>query len=88
MHNFYAKYVKILDICKHFSKNLVNELGNVPRRGVVPKFSDFEVIALSLTAESLRNCLDIFPRSYLLQCGGIRCRELPPLRTIHRYYPL
>ena len=53
MHNFYAKYAIILDICKHFSKNLVNELGNVPRRGVVPKFSDLEVIALSLTAESL-----------------------------------
>ena len=73
MHNFYAKYIKILDICKKFSKNLVNELGNVPRRGVVPKFSDLEVIALSLTAESLsmdsENCLfvrlnhhrDLFP---------------------------
>lgn len=61
MHNFYAKYVKILDICKRFSKNLVNEQGNVPRRGVVPKFSDLEIIALSLTAESLsidsENCL-------------------------------
>src|SRR5574344_1851169 len=61
MHNFYSKYVKILDICKHFSKNLVNELGNVHRRGVVPKFSDLEVIALSLPAESLsidsENCL-------------------------------
>ena len=61
MHNFHAKYMKILDICKKFSKNLVNELGNVPRRGVVPKFSDLEVIALSLTAESLsmdsENCL-------------------------------
>ena len=38
MHNFYAKCAKIPDICKRFSKNLVNELGNVPRRGVVPKF--------------------------------------------------
>lgn len=53
MHNFYAKYAKILGICKRFSRNLVNELGNVPRRGVVPKFSDLEVIALSPTAESL-----------------------------------
>lgn len=25
MHNFYAKYEKFLDICKRFSKNLVNE---------------------------------------------------------------
>ena len=45
--------MKILDICKKFSENLVNELGNVPRRSVVPKFSDLEVTALSLTAESL-----------------------------------
>lgn len=64
MHNFYAKYAKIFDICKRFSKNLVNELGNVPRRGVVPKFSDLEVIALSLTAESLsidsENCLFVW----------------------------
>ena len=61
MHNFCTKYGKILDICKQFSKNLVNEFGNIPRRGVVPKFSDLEVIALSLTAEAMsidsENCL-------------------------------
>ena len=45
MHNFYANYSKILDICKRFSNNIVNELGNVPRRGVVPKFLDLEVIS-------------------------------------------
>ena len=33
------------------SKDLVNERGNLPRRGVVPRFSDLEVISLSLTAE-------------------------------------
>ena len=53
MHNLYANFVKILEICKDFSKNLVNELGNIPRPGVVPRFSDLEVIALSLTAEHL-----------------------------------
>jgi len=52
MHNLYTKFVKILEICKQFSKNLVNERGNMPRRGPVPKFSDLEVIALSLAAES------------------------------------
>ena len=52
MHNFFAKFGKILDVCKSFSKDLVNENGNVPRRGVAPKFSDLEVIALSLTAET------------------------------------
>ena len=52
MHNLYTKFVKILEICKQFSENLVNESGNVPRRGPVPKFSDSEVVALSMTAET------------------------------------
>ena len=49
MYNFAAKFAKILETCKKFSTNLVNDFGNVPRRGVVPKFSDLEVIALSMT---------------------------------------
>lgn len=61
MHNFAAKYVKFLDICKKFAGNLVNEHGNMPRRGVVPRFSDLEVIALSITAE----CLSIDSENYL-----------------------
>ena len=52
MYNLYTKVVKILEICKQFSENLVNESGNVLRRGPVPKFSDLEVVALSLTAEA------------------------------------
>lgn len=52
MHNFITKFVKILDIFKKFAGNRVNELGNLPRPGVVPKFSDLEVIALSATAEA------------------------------------
>ena len=52
MHNLYTKFVKILEICKLFSENLVNEYGNIPRHGPIPKFSDLEVVALSLTAES------------------------------------
>lgn len=52
MCNLYAKYVKILEICKSFSENLVNAAGNVPRRGVVPRFTDVEVVALSMTAEA------------------------------------
>lgn len=52
MYNLYTKFVKILEIRKQFSENLVNESGNVPRRGPVPKFSDLEVVALSLTAET------------------------------------
>ncbi len=53
MHNLHANFVKILKICKKFSYGLVNDLGNIPRRGVVPRFSDLEVIALSLTGELL-----------------------------------
>lgn len=52
MCNFNTKFVKILEICKQFFHNLVNEQGNIPRRGPMPKFSDLEVVALSLTAES------------------------------------
>ena len=53
MYSPYTKFVKILEICKKFSYGLVNDLGNIPRRGVVPRFSDLDVIALSLTAEHL-----------------------------------
>ncbi len=52
MCNLYTKFVKILEICKQFSHNHVNEQGNIPRRGLMPKFSDLKVVALSLTAES------------------------------------
>ena len=41
MNNLYTKFVKILEICKQFSENLVNDSGNVPRRGPVPKFFGF-----------------------------------------------
>ena len=53
MHNFIEKiHKKSNDICKKFAGNRVNEHGNVSRRGVIPTFSDLEVIALSLTAEA------------------------------------
>ena len=29
MHNLFANYVKMLDVCKKFSANLVNKLGNI-----------------------------------------------------------
>ena len=53
MHNLYARFVKILEICKKIGKDLVNKDGNIPRRGVVPKFSDLEVLSLSMASESL-----------------------------------
>ena len=52
MSNLYTKFVKILEICHKFSDGLVDERGNIRRPGPVPKFSDLEVIALSLAAET------------------------------------
>lgn len=52
MHNLYTKFVKILDICKKFSNQFVNKKGNIQHRGSAPKFSDLEVVALSLATES------------------------------------
>lgn len=53
MHNLYAIFAKFLNICKLVAGNLVNESGNVPRRGVVPRFSDLEVVALNMASESI-----------------------------------
>ena len=50
--NFIANFVRILGFSKEFAANRVNEHGNVPRCGVVPKFSDLEVIAPGITAET------------------------------------
>ena len=52
MSNFIANFVRILGIGKDFAGNRVNDLGTVPRCGVVPKFSDLEVVALGITAEA------------------------------------
>ena len=53
MHNLYAIFAKILNICKQVAGNLVNESGNVPRKGVVPRFSDLEIVALNITSEAV-----------------------------------
>lgn len=52
MRNFISKFIRILKICKDFAENRVNNLGNVPRCGVVPKFSDLEVVLLGITTET------------------------------------
>ena len=53
MHNLYTIFAKFLNICKQVAGNLDNESGNVPRRGVVPGFSDLEVVALNMASESI-----------------------------------
>jgi hypothetical protein len=54
-----------------FSADLVNEKGNIPRRGVVPKFSDLEVISLSLAAESIGIDSESFLFSKLIQVSQV-----------------
>lgn len=81
MRNLTAKLVKILDICKNFSKNLADERGNIPRRGVVPRFSDLEVIALSLTAEKF----SIDSESYLFSLLEEYKSEIPNLISRRQY---
>ena len=49
MYNLYAIFAKFLNICKQVVGNLVNESGNVSRRGVVLKFLDIEIVALNMT---------------------------------------
>ncbi len=48
-HKLYAIFAKFLNICKQ----VVNESGNVPRKGVVPGFSDLEIMALNMTSETV-----------------------------------
>lgn len=81
MRNWTANFVKILDICKKFSKNLVDNRGNMPRRGVVPRFSDLEVIALSLTAEKF----SIDSESYLFSLLEEYKSEIPNLISRRQY---
>ena len=53
MHNLYAIFAKLLNICKQVTGNLVNESGNVPRRRVVLRFSDLEIEAFNMTSEAV-----------------------------------
>ena len=66
MYNLYTKFVKILEICKQFSENLVNESGNVPRRGPVPKFSDLDLARQYSTHCVLRNLTAIMLRMVII----------------------
>jgi hypothetical protein len=54
MHNIKTNFDKILGVIKDILCDEINENGNYLRRGTKPRFSDIEVIALSLTAECLR----------------------------------
>lgn len=55
MYNQYAIFAKILNICKQVIGNLINKSGNMPRKGVFPRFSDLKTVALNMTSEAVGN---------------------------------
>jgi hypothetical protein len=63
MHNLRPKFDKILTIVKQSLKNVIDEHGNVLKPGLKPKFSDAEVITLSLLSE----CLMFDSENYLFK---------------------
>lgn len=77
----FANFVKILDVSKSFSKKLVNEQGNVPPPGVIPKFSDLDVIALNLTTERM----SIDSENYLFALLEDYKNEMPNLISRRQY---
>ena len=74
MYNLYTKFVKFLEICKQFSKDLVTEQGNVLRPGPVLCFSDLDVIAMSMAAESE----EIDSENWLFEAKLKECEESIP----------
>ena len=81
MYNLVSNFGKILDICKKFSEKLVDSRGNIPRRGVIPRFSDLEVIALTLTAENF----GIDSESYLFALLEKDKSKIPNLISRRQY---
>ena len=65
MCNLYTKFVKFLEICKEFSEDLVTESGNVRRPGPVPRFSNLEVIALSMAVGAFSMSMTSSPSLFL-----------------------
>ena len=74
MCNLYTRFVRFLEICKQFSSDLVTDKGNISRPGPVPRFSDLEVVALSMAAESEE--IDI--ENWLFESKLKECRQLIP----------
>ena len=92
MSNFIVNFVRILKICKDFVQNRVNGLRNVPRCGVVPKFSDLEIFALGITAETFgfdsenflfyrlhHECKDELPNLISRRQFNLRCKLIARL---------
>lgn len=66
--------MKFLEICKQLSHDLVNEEGNIARRDQTSRFSDLEVIALSMVSEAE----EIDSENWLFESKLNECRHLIP----------
>lgn len=53
MHNLKTNFVKILDICKSEMADMLLSDGNFFKYRHFPKLSDIEIVALSITSETL-----------------------------------
>ena len=79
MLNLFTKYRKILEICKQYSKKIVDELVNTIGKGAVLKFPHTEVIALLLAAEAMNidgeNCILTCWLNQVSQCLVLQMRN-------------
>lgn len=82
MCNLFTKFVKFLEICKQFSYDLVTEKGNIRRPGPIPRFSDLEVVALSMAAESE----EIDSENWLFESKLKECRDKIPNLISRRHF--
>ena len=53
MHNIKTNFDKVYIVVKNLFKDQITSEGNFLRCGVKPKFSDIEIITLSLVSEAL-----------------------------------
>lgn len=82
MCNLFTKLVKFMEICKQFSYDLVTEKGNIRRSGPIPRFSDLEVVALSMAAESE----EIDSENWLFESKLKECRDKIPNLISRRHF--
>ena len=66
---------KIFTYSRNLQKNLVDERGNMPRRGIASRFYDLEVIALCLTTENF----SVDSESYLFSLLEEYTSDIPNL---------
>lgn len=76
MHCLFANFVRILDVCKQYSEDLLSDKDNMPRCGVIPKFSDLEVIAAARGKKAIRQALYLLHVQALINKTGCHIDSL------------